>query len=283
MTPVSFSRRIMPISERGAELPSENVDRNLEQIAQSFVAARKARTGFSTYPGDIPASLSEAYAVQDRAIALFGGEIGGWKVGRINPPVEGADRLAGPIFVDTIFDETSDPIAMPVFGDGFAAAEAEFLLRIGTAPDPTKTSYTIEEAAALLDAVHVGIEVASSPFTGINGHGPIVTISDFGNNNGLVIGAAIENWREIELTAWLVELDINGEPIGSKTAAEMLDGPIGAARFLFEVLAKRGIPLKPGQWISSGAVTGVHQVAVGDAVEVRFDGRLVTRCTITAL
>ena len=25
---------------------------------------------------------------------------------------------------------------MPVFADGFAAAEGEFLLRIGTAPDP---------------------------------------------------------------------------------------------------------------------------------------------------
>jgi 2-keto-4-pentenoate hydratase len=264
-------------------LPSESAVQNHDQIAKSFVAARKARTGFSSYPGEIPADLAGAYDVQDRAIALYGGEIGGWKVGRINPPVEGADRLAGPIFSDSIVVGTTEPNAMPVFGDGFAAAEAEFLLRIGTAPDPAKLSYTNEEAAALLDAVHIGIEVASSPFTGINGHGPIVTISDFGNNNGLVIGAAIENWREIDLNSWLVELDINGEPIGSKTAAEMLDGPIGAARFLFEVMAKRGIALKPGQWISSGAVTGVHEVAVGDAVETRFDGRLVSRCTIVAL
>ncbi|PZU09541.1 2-keto-4-pentenoate hydratase [Sphingomonas sp.] len=264
-------------------MPSENVDRNLDQIAQSFVGARKARTALLTYPGDIPGDISAAYAAQDRAITLYGGSIGGWKVGRINPPVEGYDRLTGPIFSDTIFDETADPVAMPVFADGFAAAEAEFLLRIGTAPDPAKASYTIAEAADLLDAVHVGIEIASSPFVGINGNGPFVTISDFGNNNGLVIGAAIPDWRELDLNAWLVELDINGAPIGSKTAASMLDGPIGAARFLFEIMAKRGIALQPGQWISSGAVTGVHPVAVGDSVDVRFDGRLATRCIITAL
>ncbi|MDO6413353.1 2-keto-4-pentenoate hydratase [Sphingomonas sp. BIUV-7] len=264
-------------------MTSDTGSQNLSQIAHAFVTARKSRTALLTYPGTIPASIAEAYEVQDQAIALYGDEVGGWKVGRINPPVDGVNRLAGPIFTDVIFDETPAPIAMPVFGEGFAAAEAEFLLRIGTAPDPAKTSYTIEEAATLLDAVHIGIEIASSPYPGINADGPLVTISDFGNNNGLVIGAEIPNWRDRDLNAWIVELDINGEPIGSKTAAEMLDGPIGAARFLFEVMAKRGIALTPGQWISSGAVTGVHPVAVGDAVEVRFDRRLVTSCTITAL
>jgi 2-keto-4-pentenoate hydratase len=262
-------------------MPGEND--NLAQIARSFVDARRSRTALRDYPGTVPATIADAYRVQEQAIDLHGGTVAGWKVGRINPEVEGANRLAGPIFADLIFDETADPVAMPVFADGFAAAEAEFLLRIGTAPDPAKISYTIEEAAALLDAVHVGIEIASSPFVGINGGGPKVTISDFGNNNGLVVGAAIDGWRETDLNAWLIELDINGETIGSKTAAEMLDGPIGAARFLFELMAKRGIALMPGQWISSGAVTGVHEVHVGDRIEARFGDDFVSRCIITAL
>lgn len=252
-------------------------------IADAFVSARRSRQALLTYPGTIPATIEDAYVVQDHAIAAFGGLIGGWKVGRINPPVGGVDRLAGPIFADLIVDETAAPVAMPVFADGFAAAEAEFLLRIGIAPDPAKASYTIAEAAALLDAVHIGIEIASSPFVGINGNGPMVTISDFGNNNGLVVGAAVDGWRETDLNGWLIELDINGKPIGSKTAATMLDGPIGAARFLFELMAKRGIALKAGQWISSGAVTGVHKVEVGDEIEARFGDRLASRCVIAAL
>ena len=96
----------------------------------------------------------------------------------------------------------------------------------------------------------------SSPFAAINDLGPMVTISDFGNNNGLVVGPAIANWREVDINAWPVELRIDGEVIGEGTAAGMLDGPFGAARFLFELMAERGIALRSGQWISTGAVTG---------------------------
>ena len=77
-------------------------------------------------------------------------------------------------------------------------------------------------------------------------------------------------------------LYINDAEIGTGIAADMLDGPFGAARFLFQHLAARNIPVTAGQWISTGAVTGVHQVAVGDRVEARFDGRLSIHCTITA-
>ncbi|RZM20036.1 MAG: 2-keto-4-pentenoate hydratase, partial [Sphingomonas sp.] len=149
-------------------------------------------------------------------------------------------------------------------------------------PDPAKTQYTLEEATALIDAVHVGIEIASSPFPGINSNGATATISDFGNNNGLVVGAEAEGWRDGDVNAWPIELWINDALIGAATAAAMLDGPFGAARYLFEHMAQRGIALRAGQWISSGAVTGVHQVAIGDRVEAKFDGRFAVTCTIKA-
>lgn len=257
-------------------------DNNIAQIASRFVDARRTATALPDYPGVIPDDLTDAYAVQDAAIAMSAGEIVGWKVGRINPPLGDVDRLAGPIFASVPAPHGATPVAMPVFDGGFAAAEAEYLLRIGTAPDPVKRHYTLAEATALIDAVHIGIEIASSPFEGINDHGAGVTISDFGNNNGLVIGPAIGAWRTIDLLDWPVELLINDTLIGAGMAATMLDGPFGAARFLFELMAERGIALKRGQWISSGAVTGVHRVAIGDYVEARFDARLSVACTIKA-
>ncbi len=252
------------------------------RIAETFVAARRSGEALPEYPGRLPPGLDDGYAVQEAAIALEGSAIGGWKVGRIDPPIGGANRLTGPIFTRRIVESDGAPVEMPVFEKGFGAAEAEFLLRIGAAPTPGQRRFTEAEAAALIGSVHVGIEIASSPFPAINELGPAVTISDFGNNNGLVVGPAIPDWRSADINAWPVELSINGERIGAATAAEMLDGPVGAARFLFELAAERGIALEAGQWISSGAVTGVHRVRPGDAVEARFDGRLVTRCTITA-
>lgn len=252
------------------------------RIARAFVEARQQGIALPDYPGALPQSLDEAYAIQDAALSYADRPVAGWKVGKINPPINGVDRLVGPIFADAVVMAADAQTDMPMFADGFGAGEAEFLLRIGTAPDPAKPTYTMDEAAALLDAVHVGIEIASSPFPGINTHGAAVTISDFGNNNGLVVGPAVEDWRSVDLNAMPVALDINGETAGEGTAATMLDGPIGAARFLFELMAARGIALAAGQWISSGAVTGVHQVNVGDRVTARFDHSISVECRITA-
>jgi hypothetical protein len=60
------------------------------------------------------------------------------------------------------------------------------------------------------------------------------------------------------------------------------DGAIGAARFLFESMARRGIRLEPGQWISSGAVTGVHRAHPGQIVEARFRQGLTLACRLVA-
>jgi len=256
--------------------------------ARAFVEARNGGYALPDYPGTPPATLAAAYDVQDRALALVaagaGGRVAGWKVGKIAPPVDGADRLAGPIFAAAVVEAADGDVpAMPVFGDGFAAAEAEWLLRIGTAPEPGRTRWTNRQARDLIDAVCVGIEVASSPYPGINDGGPAVTVSDFGNNNGLVVGASLPDWRTAGIEDWRVTLEIDGAVAGDAKAADMLDGPFGAARFLFEHAAERGLTLEPGQWISSGAVTGVHPVRPGAAVTARFGDRLAVSCTIAAL
>lgn len=256
----------------------ESDDDNFRRIARSFVDARRDARALSVYPGALPHSLDAAYVIQDAAIALDARPIAGWKVGRIDPPIATINRLAGPVFASQVVMAADLPIAMPVFAQGFAAAEAEFMLRIGRAP--TARRYTIADARDHIAAVHVGLEIASSPFAAINDHGAAVTISDFGNNNGLVIGSELTGWRDMDLDGVGVTLAINGATVGSATTATMLDGPFGAARFLFELMAERGISLPEGSWISSGAVTGVHPVRVGDHVIARFGDTQSVMCTI---
>jgi len=241
-------------------------------IAARFLSARRSAGGLADYPGTLPETLDEAYAVQDAAMADWGKTVIGWKVGRINPPLSeryGAGRLAGPIFHQETAEDGAT-VKMPVFAQGFAAGEAEFLLRIGATPPAGKTSFTLDEAAALIDAVHIGIEIASSPLGPINAIGPAAVISDFGNNNGLLVGPALAGWRGSGFEESNVTLLIDGVEVGRGTASEFEQGALGSARFLFELMAKRGIALQPGQWISSGAVGGVHAANVGQVVEARF-------------
>jgi 2-keto-4-pentenoate hydratase len=259
--------------------------RDLRGIARRFVAARHAAESPIDYPGTFPQSLEEAYRIQDLAIAEDGDDVVGWKVGRIGDadlPHYDVNRLAGPIFARFVHHYAGQPIAMPVFADGFGAAEAEFLLRIARDVPPREAPYTMDEAAELVDAIHVGIEIASSPFPGINIHGPAVTVSDFGNNNGLIVGAPISNWRDSGFERWPVTLAVDGIGVGRATTETMLDGAVGAVRFLLGLLGQRGILLPAGSWVSTGAVTGVHEVRPGQNVLARFGNDLAVTCTIEA-
>ena len=55
-------------------------------------------------------------------------------------------------------------------------------------------------------------------------------------------------------------------------------GPLAALAFLLTHCAERGRPLRKGQWISSGAVTGVHQIEAGQSAELSFGSYGTLRC-----
>lgn len=251
----------------------KKVQSEARDIAGAFVAARRGMTAISEYPGRPPVDLAGAYAIQDCALSLWDRPVGGWKVGRINPPRDaalGANRLVGPAFRDMIVMAGDDTPCIPVFHGGFAAVEAEFMLRLAPQDGPLPT--TPAAAMAWIDAVRIGIEVASSPYARINADGPCVTISDHGNNAGLLLGQSVSRdaWDALDTVG--VTLDIDGLEVGRATTATMLDGPFGAAAFLIGNLAARGIALQAGWWISSGAITGVHEVAPGSRVTACFAG-----------
>lgn len=261
------------------------LNENADQVAAAFVSARHEARVLEIYPGTTPQALDDAYDIQDRAITIDGRQIVGWKVGRINSPLDaslGANRLVGPIFADSVVDaDAADTPAMPVYAGGFAAGEAEFLVHVAPGfkgPVPADDAGTI----AIVDDVRIGIEIASSPYPGINADGPTVTVSDFGNNTGLVRGAALPNWQSTDLCAIRVKSEIDGIEVGSATAAAMLDGPYGAVRFLLGNLLARGFDVSQGLWVSTGAVTGVHEIAVGQDFRAIFEGHGELTCTIIA-
>ncbi len=242
------------------------------EVAEAFVHARRSGRALPAYPGTAPADLSQAYAIQDAALALWDRPVGGWKVGRINAPDDerlGADRLAGPIFSDSIFEDLGSPRSMGVFDGGFAAAEAEFMLRIAR---PAEAALPLTKQAAMewIGEIRVGIEIASSPYPGINRDGPCVTVSDHGNNAGLVLGPRVDPSFWADLDSVEVILSIDGSEAGRASTLSMLDGPFGAARFLLENLHRRQIEPRDGWWISSGAITGVHEVGPGQSITADF-------------
>lgn len=259
------------------------MDLRATDVASAFVEARRAGRSIPAYPGDKPDNLAAAYAIQDRTLALWQRELGGWKVGRIGPPDDvrlGADRLAGPVFTNAIVEAGGGEPEMPVFAEGFAAAEAEFMLRLAPRQG-AEVPASNAEASEWVDAIRIGIEIASSPYSGINNDGACVTISDHGNNAGLVLGPEVGRhlWQYLDRIE--VSMTVHGRMVGRATTATMLDGPFGAVRFLLTNLRERAIAPQAGWWISSGAITGVHEIAPGSSFEANFEGIGLVRSRAT--
>ena len=243
-------------------------------IAKRFVAARASGEPLAGFPGSLPADLDAAYACQDAAIGLVDDTIAGWKVGLVGKEAVAVfeqDRLAGPIFRTSVRQaRDGEPVDFPVYRGGFAAVEAEFLLKVGRDAPADKRQWTRAEAQALVAAVHVGIETAGSPLKTINELGPIAIVADFGNNAGLIVGPELPNWRQRPVEQWRCEMFLDDVPVGHGHGGAPPGGPFESLRFLLELCARRSRPLKAGDWVSTGAITGVHEIVAGQAARVSF-------------
>jgi 2-keto-4-pentenoate hydratase len=251
---------------------SEARRRTAAAIARRFVAARRDAKSLAEFPGTIPPDLEAAYLCQDLAIKAWPDRLIGWKVGLIAPPLRalfGTDRLAGAIF-EAGLRKARDTVEFPVFVGGFAAVEAEFVLRIAHDAPAGKLDWTERESQALIGAMHVGIETAGSPLATINELGPTVVAADFGNNAGLILGPPIRDWSAQPLKSLAVVTSIDGKIVGRGDAGLLPHGPIGALQFLAGQTAKIGRPLKAGMLVSTGAVTGVHEIKPGQSALADF-------------
>ncbi len=246
---------------------------NIEAISAAFVAARREGAALKDFPGLLPETLAEAYGVQDRSIAAWNDAVSGWKIGMIPPGFRskaGAERLAGPIFARQIVEDRPGLVhAMPVFANGFAAIEAEFVFRLKSGLDDA-LPVTPESVSQIVAALHIGVEIASSPFAGINDLGPMSVVSDFGNNNGLIVGAEIADWQSIAPETLPARVAIGGVTVGEASAGTIPGGPLGALCFLVELCRARGVALKDGDYISTGAATGVHEASIGASAIADF-------------
>lgn len=250
-------------------------------IATAFVQARRQGASVADFPGDIPPDLVAAYGVQDLAIAQWPDRVVGWKVGYIAPEKRdgsGDERLLGPIFARQLH-AAGEAVEYPVFQGGFGAIEAEYVLRLDSDAPAGKLDWTPEETAQVPATLFIGVEIASSPLATINILGPRVVVSDFGNNNGLVVGPEIPGWRDIPEARLFAETFIDDEPVGTGGACRLPGGLLAAYAFALSRSAKRGRPLKAGELIATGNATGIHDIVAGQVGRVSFGehGQIVGR------
>lgn len=245
-----------------------------DAISKRLVEARLGAEALRDFPGSLPETMEQAYAIQSASQARWPDDVGGWKVGLLSDADSqrfSAERLAGPIFRSSILHTESDSCAsMPIYVGGFAAVEAEFVLELGFEVRPSGEKYSDEQLTDIVSAMYVGAEIASSPMAAVNKLGPTCVVSDFGNNAGLIVGPSIPGWSSRSLDSLTSTVTVDDVVVGKASADAIPGGPLQAMRFLLELCSTRGITLPLGTLISTGATTGIHEVTVDSKSRVDF-------------
>jgi 2-keto-4-pentenoate hydratase len=245
-------------------LPAGELTVQEGRIVETFVSARWHAKAIREYPGPLPADIESAYRCQEAALRQWPDRVAGWKVARIGETWRDRyrdERLIGPVLNRNVRRaQLGEHVECPVFVDGFAAVEAELVIRVNANAPAAKLDWTIDEAIPFVGELCIGVEVASSPLPTLNALGPGAVISDFGNNWGVVLGQPIDNWRDLRHIA--VRTEIDGVEVGSSTV-DIYRGALGALAFALQRAARRGRPLQRGALISTGMITGVHDILPG--------------------
>lgn len=265
----------------GSPVHLQSTTSDADAIAEQFVLARLGARALPEYPGVVPADLETAYRCQELALGRWPEPVGGWKVARIAEAQQARyaeERLIGPVLAPNIrVAAPGRTIECPVFEGGFAAVEAELVICVGRDAPADKVEWTIEEAADFVGELCIGIEIASSPLATLNDLGPGAVISDFGNNWGVVVGAAVSGWRGLyEVTA---QSFIDDAFVG-RGVTSLRHGPLAALAFTLTKCARRGRPLRAGAVITTGMITGVHDIRPGQRSLHVFQGLGEVGCRV---
>lgn len=241
-------------------------------VAAELVAARTEGRSLSRFPGVIPASMAEAYQIQELAMSRWPDSLVGWKIGYIPADRRAPgdpDRLVGPIWRQQFHqrEEHLSPAEVGIFVSGFAAVEAELVIRLDQdLPAHDEGGWTAQEVANLEQHLLVGIEVASSPIPDINSLGPTVIAADFGNNNGLVLGRVLTDSPSaapVQLACY-----VDGQLLGEGSADNLPGGIHHGLATALNILASRGQPVRAGMVFATGAITGIHPIGPGQHCRV---------------
>ena len=245
-----------------------------DAVSRCLVNARMSAEPLPDFPVQVPESLDQAYEIQSASIERWPDEVAGWKVAKLSEADQvrlQAERLVGPAFKSSVHTiKPGKSRIMPVYSGGFAAVEAEIILELGATIAPSEREYSDDELVRLVAAAYCGAEIASSPMAVINERGPTSIVSDFGNNAGILVGREISNWSRTLPGFVTATVTVDGEAVGSKPVDAITGDPLQALRYLIRISGRRGIRLPAGTLVSTGAITGVHDVKMTSTARVGF-------------
>jgi 2-keto-4-pentenoate hydratase len=256
----------------------------IHRAAEALWIADSTRTAIAPVREMLGTStdIDVGYAVQQINTELSiadGRKISGRKIGVTSAAVQQQIGVNEPDF-GTLFADTEygDGVEIPMSRLIQPRAEAEIALVLEH--DLNNAPHGFAEIVRAVAFALPAIEVVDSRIE--NWQISIVdTVADNASCGLYVVGGRPVPLSAVNVRDVPMSLSINGVEVSTGSGAACLGNPLHAARWLADVLCQRGIPLRAGDVLMTGALGPMKPIVVGDTVVASF-GDLGTVTTTLA-
>jgi len=213
-------------------------------------------------------SLAHAYDIQDALASEFarrGERAIGWKLAATAPSGQAIMGVKEPAFGFLPSNQYSSgaEVSAGDFADLRVEAEVAFKMRTELAGP----GVTAAGALSAVEDVLPAFELLDFIYSGTPRAGDYIANSIHGQ--AVVLGPPIA-LQGLDLASEGVDVEHNGEIVGTYTTAEVMGNPLNALAWLANQLTSRGQSLKRGVIVISGGISKLLRPKVGDSILARF-------------
>ncbi|MDN3567145.1 2-keto-4-pentenoate hydratase [Paeniroseomonas aquatica] len=236
-----------------------------QSAADLLLAVRQGGPRLAGLGAAAPRTEAEVWAIQQEVLRRTGGRIGGYKCAA--PP--GKPASAAIMAASGLRPSGSTWTVAPGETIGI---ETEIAFRLGRGLPPRATPYTQAEVLDCVEAAFPVIEMVVSRYQDPKAVTPEEQMADNVAHAGLIIGAEVPGWREMELAALTVRQSCGGEVQVEKLGGNPSGHPFVPLVWLANHLPAFGLQLEAGQVVTTGSCTGLLWVGSHQRVTGEFLG-----------
>jgi 2-keto-4-pentenoate hydratase len=227
------------------------------RAAEQLLAEHKANARFKPLgPPDKPATISDAYDIQERYVALLRdkhGDAVGYKVGLTSAPMQafcGIDHPIAGVVLATRVHQSGVTVRRSDFGR--LGLEFEIAVRIKSDVAVTGVPCTAELIQPHIDGVCAAIELVEDRSADYTSLDVLSLVADNSWNGGIVLSEFSTKWPDLESVLGRAAKD--HVAIGEGHGRDILGHPFNSVGWLATQLASRGVRLKAGEVVMTGSV-----------------------------
>jgi 2-keto-4-pentenoate hydratase len=240
--------------------------------AEKLLAEHKANQRFKSLgPPEAPATISDAYDIQEKYVALLrerhGGAVG-YKVGLTSATMQafcGIDHPIAGVVLATRVHRSGATVRRSDFGR--LGLEFEIAVRIKSDVPVAGLPWTAEMIQPHIDGVCAAVELVDDRNADYASLDVRSLVADNSWNGGIVLSEFATTWPDLES---VLGRATNGRvAIGEGHGRDILGHPFNSVAWLATQLGSRGVGLKAGQVVMTGSV--MKTVFPEEDANYRFD------------